>query len=151
MNSGSDETNRSPSRVIPLWIGPALTFVAAVSYFLFFVRFPALRDVPWFNLPLVLIGTFVAIAASGPHLTKSSAGQPKRVRAFLSAVAAVGMAGLFCFYVFSFSSSMPSTKGIKGSRVNLSGVKVQTSNKETVDLQAFAKEKLFVIFYRGYW
>jgi len=36
-----------------IWLGPIVTFAGAVSYFLYFARFPSLRDVPWVNLPIV--------------------------------------------------------------------------------------------------
>ena len=42
------------------WIGPLVVFTGAVSYFLVFVRFPTVRDVPWVNLPWVAIGLVIS-------------------------------------------------------------------------------------------
>ena len=33
-----------------VWTGASLVFLGVISYPLFFVRFPALRDFPWANL-----------------------------------------------------------------------------------------------------
>jgi len=42
-----------------VWTGAALVFLGVISYPLFFVRFPALRDFPWANLPMVALGSHV--------------------------------------------------------------------------------------------
>ena len=39
-----------------LWTGASLVFLGVVSYPLYFVRFPALRDFPWANLPMIALG-----------------------------------------------------------------------------------------------
>jgi len=39
-----------------VWAGASLVFLGVISYPLFFVRFPALRDFPWANLPMIALG-----------------------------------------------------------------------------------------------
>ena len=51
-----------PPRNHALWLGPLISVAGTVSYFQFFARFPALRDFPWINLPLVVIGFSSGIA-----------------------------------------------------------------------------------------
>ncbi len=43
------------------WLGPIVTFVSAICYFAYFVRFPDLWDFPWVNLPLVGAGAILSI------------------------------------------------------------------------------------------
>ena len=46
-----------------VWLGPVVCFVAGVSYFEAFASVPPLRDVPWVNLPLVLVGWALSVLA----------------------------------------------------------------------------------------
>ena len=52
-----------------VWTGASLVFLGVVSYPLFFVRFPGLRDFPWANLPMIALGllliAFVIVAPNG--------------------------------------------------------------------------------------
>ena len=47
-----------------VWAGASLVFLGVISYPLFFVRFPALRDFPWANLPISVFAV-LALALSG--------------------------------------------------------------------------------------
>ena len=38
-----------------LWAGFAVTLLAVLSYFFFFIRFPATRDVPWTTFLLFIV------------------------------------------------------------------------------------------------
>ena len=42
------------------WIGPLVVLAGTVSYFVYFFRFPVLRDFPWVNLPLVALGLLIS-------------------------------------------------------------------------------------------
>ena len=42
-----------------VWTGASLVFLGVLSYPLFFVRFPGLRDFPWANLPMIAFGLMV--------------------------------------------------------------------------------------------
>ena len=55
---------RRPSLNYGAWLGPLVTFVGAISYFVYFVRFADLRDFPWVNLPLVGLGAMLSIVDS---------------------------------------------------------------------------------------
>jgi uncharacterized membrane protein YesL len=43
-----------------VWVGLLVVFAGAVTYFVFFAYFPALRDFPWVNLPLVALGFLIS-------------------------------------------------------------------------------------------
>ena len=46
-----------------IWIGVLISVIGLVSYFTFFARFPATRDIPWVNLTLVCAGMAVSALA----------------------------------------------------------------------------------------
>ena len=50
---------RSWNRAV--WTGASLVFLGVVSYPLFFVRFPGLRDFPWANLPMIALGLVLLV------------------------------------------------------------------------------------------
>ncbi len=56
-----------------VWLGLLISLVGLVSYFTFSARFPVLRDFPWLNLPMVLVGLGVSIWALRRKLTLWSA------------------------------------------------------------------------------
>jgi uncharacterized membrane protein len=113
-----------------LWIGPLLTLSGAWSYFAWFARFPALRDFPWVNLPLVLLGLALTIAGA----LRSGRGSILKGAAVL--VAALVTAGFFG-YVFVLSPT------------------ARTASLATApELEALAPYRgkaIVLVFYRGHW
>ena len=89
-----------------VWIGVLLTLFGFVSYFTLFARSPAVRDVPWVNLPLVTLGFGVSVLGIRRAFTGS---RTLRAKGF-----AVGgglfsfmLAGALSLYVFQFSYGLP--------------------------------------------
>ncbi|MEM9018774.1 MAG: hypothetical protein AAGC68_17325, partial [Verrucomicrobiota bacterium] len=87
------------------WLAPLITFLGFVSYYLIFANYPALRDFPWINLPLVLFGAALAIGSIG--CIWKNASRFRKVLHLLAAVFSAAIAGLLIHYVFILSSQMP--------------------------------------------
>ena len=134
------------------WLAPLLTFVGFVSYFLVFARYPALRDFPWVNLPLVLIGAGLAIG--GLMRAWKDARWGRRLFYLGSAGFSVVVAAFLVLYVFVISKQMPEAalaeeKLVAG--VAAPAFTLVDANGETVSLSDFEGRKVVISFYRGFW
>jgi len=133
-----------------IWIGPLLTFVGAVSYFLFFARFPALRDFPLINLPLVLLGVVLAGAGCW-QMFRGCGGWFGKAFSSVSFLFSVGIAGLFCFYVFALSYQMPVAVAAPELQAAAPEFALLDQNEQQVKLSDFRGSKVLLVFYRGHW
>ena len=129
------------------WIGPLITFLGMVSYFLVFVRWPVLRDFPWVNLPLVLAGFVASVAAFRRRRREA-------LVSLLSAWSGLGfstlVAGLFCFYVFSYSSTLPAA----GSTLQIDrapDIALANQHGDVVSLADMRGKNVILVFFRGFW
>jgi hypothetical protein len=131
------------------WIGPIVVFAGAVSYFLVFARWPLLRDFPWFNLPVVLAG--VALSAVGLwRALARPASRRGRILSSLGLLLSLGMGGLFCFYIFSYSYRLPPSAAAH--RVEtLPALTLIAHDGRAIDLAASNGRKRVFVFYRGHW
>ena len=138
-----------PRRNPLIWIGPLVAFAGVVSYFEVFARFPALRDVPWVNLPLTALG--LALSGAGLQRAWRSA-----VRVRTKVLAAIGfgfsllLAAALIWYVFSWSYQMPST-GKARNLAEAPDFALAASTGETVRLSDYRGRKVVLVFYRGFW
>lgn len=118
-----------------LWIGPILTLAGAWSYFAWFARFPALRDFPWVNLPLVLLGLALTIAG----VVRQPRGRLLRgVAVVLSGLVSAG----FLAYVFVLSKQVPAPTALTAS------LEVAP---DVAALAPYRGRPIVLVFYRGYW
>ena len=133
-----------------MWLGPPVVFVAAVSYFLVFARFPALRDFPWLNLPLVLGG----VALSGVGLWRAFA-QPSvyrgKILGSIGLLVSGGIAALFCAYVFWLSNQLPEPSVTSMTLADVPELTLLDQDGQPVALGDFRGRNLLVVFYRGFW
>lgn len=130
-----------------VWFGPLVTFVGMVSYFLVFVRWPTLRDFPWINLPLVLAG-FVASVVAFRRRRRNA--RLSRVLAWSGLGFSTLIAGLFCFYVFHYSSTLPSaSNAIQTEQAPVFSLTDQ--HGETVSLADMRGKNVIMVFFRGFW
>ena len=133
-----------------LWIGPLLTFVGLLSYFFFFARFPVLRDFPWVNLPMTLAG--VALSALG--LWRAFA-RPEvfrgKVLGSLGLLLSLFLGGLFTFYVFSLSYSLPEPSAKTMGLEEAPDFALTSMSGDTVRLSDLRGSKVVLVFYRGFW
>jgi len=133
-----------------LWIGPLLAGAGAVSYFTYFARFPALRDFPWVNLPLV--GAGLAVSAAGAWRAYA---RPQRFRGRILGPAGLAvsglLAGLFGFYVFGLSYRLPAPTDTTLVLERAPDLTLSDSAGRPVRLAALRGRKVVLTFYRGYW
>ncbi len=132
------------------WIGPALTFTGVVTYFMWFARYPLLRDFPWLNLPLVLLGvvlSFIGVkavfAGKRPWSRKLAAGG--------GLVLAAALATLFVGYVFYLSSMLPEARPDTIAMVEAPSAALTDAGGAVVHLADYRGRKAVLVFYRGHW
>jgi len=125
-----------------IWIGLMISILGLVSYFTTFARYPVLRDIPWVNIPLVLIGVVVSILGV------------RRRFSFLSvtgALVSAGCAGLLLAYVFVLSNQLPGTDGVVAVGAEAPAFSLMDDEGTTVNLADFKGRPVVLAFYRGFW
>ncbi len=145
-----------------LYAGFVLTLLAAASYPLFFIRFPATRDIPWvnwllFGIALAVLGLGLWRAYRQPDLYRGKVSGP--VLATLS----VGIVALFAYGVIWQSKEIPAAKAApqvgqkapdftlpdtQGRAVTLSSL---WGTSVAAPATGHADQWVLLIFYRGYW
>ena len=143
-----DKTPRWPKHAV--WIGMVITVSGALSYFLHFVQFPVLRDVPWLNLPLSWLGLLVCGAGCWRVVTRGRGALGKGL-AGMGFLLTLGVAGLFNWYVLSFSYQLPEAAGALAVQEAGPDFTLLDHNGESVSLSDFRGRKVILVFYRGFW
>ena len=133
------------------WLGPLVTVIGAISYFAYFARFPDLRDFPWVNLPLVGFGAALSIVGLYRALRKPGYGLLSKVFAGVAGFFSVGLAVLFCFYIFDISYRMPDAMGVVEVNQLAPEFSLPDQNNQAVSLSDFRGKPLVITFYRGHW
>ena len=135
-----------------VWTGFALTLVAFLSYYFYFLRFPSTRDFPWFNLLLfVAAGVLLGIGL------KRAYGDPERYRGKISGaiLGALSLAvfALFCVFNFVLAKSLPASNGAPRAGVQAPGFTLPDANGKPVSLSGMlaGNRAVVLVFYRGYW
>lgn len=133
------------------WIGPIVTLVGAISYFVYFVQFADLRDFPWVNLPLVALGVILSVV--GLWRAFSNAGYKFLSKAFASVgfLFSLGLGALFCFYIFGLSYQMPGVEGVSQVADAAPSFSLPDQDNKAVQLADFQGKNLVITFYRGHW
>ncbi len=145
-----------------IYIGFLLTVAGFLSYFLFFNRFPALRDFPWLNLPVQIIGLGI-VALGFWRAYARPADYRGKAAAPVSSLLSLGVLGLFCYYVFFLSYNVPSASAApqvgqtapdftlpdhNGQKVRLASL---LTNLSPGGSPGVAGNYVLLVFYRGYW
>jgi len=152
-----------------VWAGASLVFLGVISYPLFFVRFPALRDFPWANLPLIALG-LVLIALGLVRAFRHSDLFRGKISGSVLAVLALAFSGFFLYGIFIGARHvLPASHGapqvgqmapdftLRDSQnhpVNLTGALNSPFTPESTARAATSAAKaagVILIFYRGYW
>jgi hypothetical protein len=136
-------------RIHLVWIGPILTFVAVVSYFTTFARFPALRDVPWLNLPLAAAGAIASVVG-----VRAAFGRPggwRRIAGAGGLALSLVLCGLFGAYVYFLSYAMPGPTERTTALDRVPDVTLVDHRGQSVSLADFRGRKVVLTFYRGHW
>lgn len=133
-----------------IWLGPLVTVIGAISYFTFFARFPLLRDFPWVNLPLVLLG----VVASGWALARAfgaGRGLLGKVLAPLGLLVSLALAALFTFYVFSLSYQLPGPTELAAKLEQAPDFRLTDQHGTSIRLADLRGRRVVLTFYRGHW
>ncbi len=140
-----------------LTVGFLLTLAAFLSYFMFFVRFPITRDVPWVNL-LLFAGALVLLGIG----LKRAYGQPESYRGkILGPILtffSLAVLGLFLVYNFWLSRQLPAAKKAPAVGQRAPDFTLPDADGKPVTLSKLfgaadgGKEQwVLLVFYRGYW
>lgn len=136
--------------VFKLFIGLVLSLGGFLSYFLYFSRFPALRDFPWVNLPLIIVGLILSL--SGTYkIFKGSSGFFLKSIGTGGLVLSIACLGLFSYYVFVMSGTMPTVGVIPAVGTVAPSIVLVDQGGKTITLESFKGKQVVVAFYRGYW
>jgi hypothetical protein len=152
-----------------VWTGALLVLLGVVSYPLFFVRFPALRDFPWANLPIIALGLVLLTlgltrAFQHPDLFRG------KIFGSVLAVLALTFSGLFLYGIFIGARHvLPASHGApqvgqtapdftlsdsQNHQVTLTGALNSPFTPESTtgaEKNAVQAAGVVLIFYRGYW
>ena len=125
-----------------VWIGLLISLVGLVSYFTFFARFPALRDVPWLNLALVTVGLAVSAWAVRRRRSVWSVG---------GLALSAACAGLLAAYVFVLSYGLPGTDRVVQVGDPAPAFALADQEGRITSLDRYRGSNLVLVFYRGFW
>ncbi len=132
----------------PLWTGFVLSVAAFASYFAFFIRFPATRDVP---VPsLLLFAGAIALLVIGLRRATT-----RRVLAWIVTVVGVAIGVFFCVALFVGTKLLPASKHAPAVGTKAPEFVLLDTNRKPVALSQLiatpGNKAVILIFYRGYW
>jgi hypothetical protein len=133
-----------------IWLGLGLTFVAAVSYFTVFARYPATRDFPWVNLPAVGVGVAVSALGLWRAIRKPAVFRGRRLGA-LGLTLSLLLGAVFAVYVFSYSYRLPGPTPTSLSLGDVRDFSLTDHRGRLFRLGDLRGRKVVLVFYRGYW
>ena len=130
-------------------LGLPIVVVGFLSYFMVFAKYPATRDVPWVNLPIMLVGIWIAWR----YRWQNRKAPAFWTRAFSSLLltGAVLITCLFCFYVFVYSYQLPKSSNALAVSQIPTNFTLKDHQGNDVSLTDFRGKHLIITFYRGYW
>ena len=135
-----------------VWTGFALTLVAFLSYYFYFLRFPSTRDFPWLNLLL--------FAAAGALLSvglKRAYGDPElyrgKVGGAILGVLSLAVFVLFCVFNFVLAKNLPASNTAPRAGQPAPAFSLPDANGKPVSLSGMlaGNRAVVLVFYRGYW
>ena len=132
-----------------VWLGLLLTIVGVLSYFLIFAMHPSTRDFPWVNLPIVLLGTFLAVR--GTLGWRQQTLWVSRWGRLLAGVLSVAFAALFLAYVFVISYQLPKPGATAEALEQVAPFTLTDTEGQPVKLSDYQGRRLIISFFRGYW
>jgi hypothetical protein len=137
MNAGP---RKKPNHLV--WIGPLVSIIGLVSYFTFFARFPALRDVPKINMPLVAAGLVMSLWALFRR---------RSLWAVAGLLVSVICAGLLATYVYVLSNQLPHVDRVVQVGEVAPVFALADHTGQVIDLANYRESNVALVFYRGFW
>jgi hypothetical protein len=125
-----------------VWVGALISLIGLISYFTFFARFPALRDVPKVNFALVLIG--LAVSAWGLLRRRS-------LWSITGLAVSAACAGLLAAYVFVLSYGLPDAEHAIQVGETAPAFALPDQEGRITTLEEYRGSNLVLVFYRGFW
>jgi len=142
--------DRSRRWLHALWLGPVVTVAATISYFEVFARFPALRDFPWVNLPLSIVG----MALSGIGLVRAFSPGNRwwlRVAASLGLALSLLAGGFLVLYVFRLSYDLPTASQTAARLEVAPDFELPDADGVMHRPGQYRGSRVVIVFYRGHW
>lgn len=133
-----------------VWLGLLTSLVALFSYLAFFSRFPALRDFPWLNLPMALLGAGVAFFGLW-RVFKFQKSLLHKGLSILGTLGTIAASSFFVLYIFVFSSQLPTTEKVPTVGTLAPDFSLPDQHGKTHTLSKLRGKKVILIFYRGFW
>jgi hypothetical protein len=152
--NATERTENKPMRRttwVLLWMGPLLAFAGAVSYFLYFARFPVLRDFPWVNLPVVVLGLLVSVWAGWQAFFDRASGLGARIFAGIALLMSLGISTLFGAYIFLLSNQLPGIDPVVRVGQAAPDFALVDQKGQTIRLSELRGRPVVLDFYRGHW
>lgn len=128
-----------------LWPGLLLAVVAFLSYFMFFARFAATRDVPWVNF-LLFVAALVLLVTAWRRA-------PRKILASIVTVLGLLIFGTFTYMVTLGSKDLPAAAGAPAVGAKAPDFALpDTSNRPVALSQLLSQSNgVLLVFYRGHW
>ncbi len=136
---------------LAVWLGPLVVFAGAVSYFTFFARFPLLRDFPWVNLPVVVLGLGLSVYGVRRAYADVTRGLLARALAGTAFLLSLVLTLLFAAYVFFLSYKLPEADGVLQVAQAAPDFTLLDQQGQTIQLLDLRGKKVVLAFYRGHW
>lgn len=131
-------------------LGPIVGIVGLVSYFTFFVNYPAFRDHALLNLVLVCAGVAFSTRAL-MRVWRAGRSWWAKTGGLVGLAFSLLCAGLLFGYVFSMSYSMPEPAVKTLALEVLPEVTLMNQSGDEVALHERDSKRLILTFYRGHW
>ena len=136
-------------------LGFSLALVSVATYFMLVAspiaaRVPALRNVPILNLALVGCALYVSFVGIRRAFSGSAPARG-RVLAPVLGSATLGLATLFGWYLFAYSSNLPRTDRVPAVAAEAPEFTLADHNQRPVRLGSLRGRNVLLVFYRGHW
>jgi hypothetical protein len=133
-----------------IWLGPGLTFVGAVSYFIVFAHYPVTRDFPWVNLPAVVAGVAVSALGLARAARRPAVFRGRRLGTIGLALSLL-LGATFAVYVFHYSYRLPEPTPTSLALNDVRDFSLTDHRGRAFRLGELRGRKVVLVFYRGYW
>jgi len=148
--ASASSRDSKPLRNHALWLGPVVTVFGVLSYFMYFAKYPTLRDFPWVNLPLTILGLGISVVGVRRVFTQADRYRGK-IKGSLAFLFSLFFTGLFVAYVGYITYQLPAPNSTTQALDTAPSFSLKDQNGEVVNFSDFKEKRLILTFYRGYW